>query len=86
VQQAVGKRRLPVINVGNDAEISYMRCVHREKIPELSGPLKILPKRVNERQNSPALLCPFAGAVVQGAPARKISTCNSTARIPMLRA
>ena len=28
VQQPVGKRRLPMINMGDDAEISYMRCVH----------------------------------------------------------
>ena len=29
VQQPVGKRRLAVVNVGNDAEISYVRGVHR---------------------------------------------------------
>jgi hypothetical protein len=34
VQQAVREGRLAVINVGNDAEISYVRCVHREKIPD----------------------------------------------------
>jgi hypothetical protein len=28
MQQAVGKRSLPVVNVGNDAEISNVRCVH----------------------------------------------------------
>src|SRR5689334_16761153 len=29
MQQAVGKGRLPMINMGNDAEISNVRCVHR---------------------------------------------------------
>jgi hypothetical protein len=28
MQQAVGKRRLAVVNVGNDAEISYVCGVH----------------------------------------------------------
>ena len=28
VQQPVGKRRLPMINMGDDAEISNVRCVH----------------------------------------------------------
>ncbi len=28
MQQPVGKRRLPMINMGDDAEISYVRCVH----------------------------------------------------------
>jgi hypothetical protein len=29
MQQPVGERRFPVVNVGNDAEISDMRRVHR---------------------------------------------------------
>ena len=28
MQQAVGKRRLPMVNMGDDAEIADMRCVH----------------------------------------------------------
>jgi hypothetical protein len=28
MEQPVGKRRLPMINMGDDAEISYVRCVH----------------------------------------------------------
>jgi hypothetical protein len=28
MQQPVRKRRLPMIDMGDDAEISYMRCVH----------------------------------------------------------
>jgi hypothetical protein len=31
MQQAIRERRLPMINMGNDAEISYVRCVHRRK-------------------------------------------------------
>jgi hypothetical protein len=32
MQQPVGKRRLAVVNVGNDAEISDMRCVHLQNV------------------------------------------------------
>jgi hypothetical protein len=28
MQQPVGKRRLPMVNMGDDAEIANMRCVH----------------------------------------------------------
>src|SRR5947209_871287 len=28
VQQAIGKRRLPMIDMGDDAEIADVRCVH----------------------------------------------------------
>jgi hypothetical protein len=28
MQQAVRKRRLPMVNMGDDAEIADMRCVH----------------------------------------------------------
>jgi hypothetical protein len=28
VQQAIGKRRLPMIDMGDDAEIPDMRCIH----------------------------------------------------------
>jgi hypothetical protein len=46
MQQAVGKRRLPMVNVGDDAEISYMRCVHCLK----SERGRITGKRVKKRK------------------------------------
>ena len=57
VQQAVRKRRLPMINMGNDAEISDMRCVHREAgVPRQA--------RGNWRKQSPrrcgSSICPAA--------------------------
>ena len=36
MQQAVGKRRFSVVDVGDDAEISYVRCVHRSNVPSPS--------------------------------------------------
>src|SRR5450759_3519793 len=46
MQQAVGKRRLPMINMGNDAEIANMRCVHCLK----SERSRITGKRVKKRK------------------------------------
>ena len=34
MQEAVRQRRLPMVNMGNDAEIAYMRCVHLQKSSE----------------------------------------------------
>ena len=34
MQQSVRKRGLPMINMGNNAEISYVRCVHFSKMRE----------------------------------------------------
>jgi hypothetical protein len=31
MQEPVRKRRFPMINMGDDAEISYVRCVHLQK-------------------------------------------------------
>src|ERR1043166_3601730 len=32
MQKPVGKRRFPMVNMGNDAEISYVRCVHLQSV------------------------------------------------------
>ena len=47
VQQPVRKRRLPMIDMGDDAEISYMRCVHLPKAALQTNSDRFLPGRRN---------------------------------------